>query len=45
MFALNSSSCMLILEEQILQHSREVEVEDEMNECKRLQVNNVLMQN
>ncbi|XP_049444840.1 axonemal dynein light chain domain-containing protein 1 isoform X1 [Epinephelus fuscoguttatus] len=32
-----SSSCMLILEEQILQHSREVEVEDEMNECKRLQ--------
>ncbi|XP_042339902.1 axonemal dynein light chain domain-containing protein 1 [Plectropomus leopardus] len=32
-----SRSCKLILEEQILHNSREVEVENEMNECKKLQ--------
>ncbi|XP_078114779.1 axonemal dynein light chain domain-containing protein 1 [Sander vitreus] len=32
-----SSSCKLILEEQILQNSHDVEAENEMNECKKLQ--------
>lgn len=41
----DSSSCKLILEEQILQNSHDVEAENEMNECKKLQVNKVLMQN
>ncbi len=45
MFVFGSSSCKLILEEQILQNPREVEGENEMNECRKLQVNNVLEQN
>uniref|UniRef100_A0A8C4H9N1 Axonemal dynein light chain domain containing 1 n=1 Tax=Dicentrarchus labrax TaxID=13489 RepID=A0A8C4H9N1_DICLA len=40
-----TSPCKLILEEQVLQNSHEVESENEMNECRKLQVNNVLMQN
>lgn len=45
MFVFYSSSCKLILEEQILQNPREVEGENEMNECRKLQVNNVQVQN
>lgn len=44
MFVFDSSSCKLILEEHILQNPHEVEGENEMNECRKLQVNNVLMQ-
>lgn len=44
MFVFDSSSCKLILEEQIMQNSREVDGENEINECRKLQVSNALMQ-
>ena len=34
------SSCQLIVEEQILQNPRQVEGENEMDESRKLQVNN-----
>lgn len=43
-FVFDCSSCKLILEEQILQYPHEVEGENEMNECRKLQVTIVLMQ-
>uniref|UniRef100_A0A8C3ATR4 Axonemal dynein light chain domain containing 1 n=1 Tax=Cyclopterus lumpus TaxID=8103 RepID=A0A8C3ATR4_CYCLU len=38
-----TSSCKRILEEQILQNPHEAESEDEMNECRKLQVNVVVV--
>lgn len=39
----DSSSCKLIVEEQSVQYTHEAEGENEMNECRKLQVTIVLM--
>ena len=44
MFVFDSSSCKLILEELTVRNSHEVDAENEMNECRKLQVSNALMQ-